>query len=483
MDENRKNPVAKTRQVRDTMGVLEVPADAYYGAQTARAVRNFPLTGLRAHPEFVRAMAAIKIAAARSNAALGLLPPETAGAIEKAALEIFHGALAGQFPVDAFSSGAGTSLHMNVNEVIAARAAELLSGDRGRTDLAHANDHVNLGQSTNDVVPAAMRIAAGVLSRRLRVETEKTAGVLREKAAEFDDVIKAGRTHLQDAVPVRLGQEFGGYATSMARWSDRLLRNEDDLAELGIGGSAAGTGLNTLPPFRGEVVEQLGALYNHTFRPAEDLFEAMQSQAAIVDVVATARGLAVDLLRITNDLRLLSSGPRTGLAEIALPAVQPGSSIMPGKVNPVIAESTAMICYQVIGCDAAVAAAAQAGQLELNVMMPAICWNSLFALEVLGNALANLRERCLRGIRADASRCLPYAESSVSLATILNPLLGYERAAALVKRAVESGESLRAVLEREPSVKPADLEQIFDLRRWTEPGLLRREAPEAPPSS
>jgi aspartate ammonia-lyase len=463
---------ASHREVRDTMGALRVPADAYYGAQTARAIENFPLTGLRANPEFIRALAAIKLAAARANGSLGLLLPETAAAIEQAAREVFDGGLRHEFPVDAINAGAGTSMHMNANEVIAARAAEILSGDRGRTDLVHPNDQVNLGQSTNDVIPTATRLSGFVLARKLGSSARALADALGEKAREFDPVVKSGRTHLQDAVPVRLGQEFGAYALCVGRWADRITQAADGLCELGIGGSAAGTGLNTHPRFRARVVEELSALYNRQFRPAEDLFEAMQSHAAVVEVMSAARGLALDLLRITNDLRLLSSGPRTGLAEISLPPVQPGSSIMPGKVNPVIAESTAMVCYQVIGCDATVAGASAAGQLELNVMMPVIAWNLLFALEILGNAASNLASRGVAGVRADAARCREYAEGSVSLATILNPVLGYEKTAELVKEAVASRRSLRDVLETSGLLTPEQIAEIFDLRRWTEPGIL-----------
>ncbi len=460
------------REVHDTMGTMQVPSDAYYGAQTARAVINFPLSGLRAHPEFVRALAAIKLAAARANAGLGLLSPERADAIERAAREIYDGGLRDQFVVDVFNAGAGTSMHMNANEVIASRACEILGGGRGRTDLVHPNDHVNLGQSTNDVIPTAIRLSGLVLARRLAREARDLARAFAVKADAFDGIVKAGRTHLQDAVPVRLGQEFGAYALSIGRWADRIDHAAEGLCELGIGGSAAGTGLNTHPEYRARVAAELTILYGEPLHTAVNLFEAMQSHAPVVLVMSEARGLALDLLRITNDLRLLASGPRTGLAEIVLPAVQPGSSIMPGKVNPVIAESTAMVCFQVIGCDAALAAAAQAGQLELNVMMPAIAWNLLFGLEILANAALNLHVRCVEGIEADPERCLRYAEDTVSLATILNPLIGYEKAALIVKEAVASGKSIREAVEASGWLTEEQIREVFDLRRWTEPGLL-----------
>ncbi len=368
------------RQVRDTMGSMTVPADAYYGAQTARALLNFPISGLRAHPEFIRALAAIKLAAARSNARSALLSRERAEAIEHAARDVFDGALHDQFVVDVFNAGAGTSMHMNANEVIAARAREILGVDRGAENLIHPNDHVNLGQSTNDVIPTAIRLAGLVGMRRVVRGAEDLAASLAAKAEEFDGTVKSGRTHLQDASPIRLGQEFGAYAFCVSRGAARIRAACDGLREIGMGGTAVGTGLNTRDECRAQVVRELAGLYGEDLRPAENLFEAMQSQAPVVEAMASVRGLALDLLRITNDLRLLSSGPRTGLAEIALPAVQPGSSIMPGKVNPVICEATAMVCFQVIGCDAVVAAASQAGQLELNVMMPVIAYDFLFAL-------------------------------------------------------------------------------------------------------
>lgn len=465
------------REVHDPMGTLRIPRDAYYGAQTARAVENFPISGLRPHPDLVRALAAIKWAAARVNGSLGLLRADRASAIEKAAREVLDGGLREQFVVDAFNAGAGTSLHMNANEVIAARAREILGGDRGDDGLIHQNDHVNLGQSTNDVMPAAIRLAGLSGITRLSEAGRLLAGELRKKAAEFDPVIKSGRTHLQDAVPIRLGQEFAAYAECVERSVARWERSADGLRELGLGGSAAGTGLNTHTAYRARIVAELSDLYGEPLRPAVNLFEAMQSQAAVVDAMASLRGFALDLLRITNDLRLLASGPRTGLAEIRLPAVQPGSSIMPGKVNPVIAEVTAMVCYQVVGCDAALAAASAAGQLELNVMLPVIAFNLLFALDLLTQAVANLAKRCVAGIEADPERCRRFAEDSLALATILNPVLGYEKTAALVKEAVATGQSIRSVLEDSGLLSGEQISAVLDLERWTEPGLLETPPP------
>ncbi len=460
----------KERHVHDTMGTMQVPADAYYGAQTARALQNFPLSGLRAHPEFIRALAAVKLAAARTHGRLGLLGPDRAAAIEQAAREVFEGGLRDQFVVDVFNAGAGTSMHMNANEVIAARACEILGGARDRADLVHPNDHVNLGQSTNDVIPTAIRISGLVGMTRLAGETAALAASLAAKADAFDPIVKSGRTHLQDAVPIRLGQEFGGYAACVAGWDERLRSARVGLEELGLGGSAVGTGLNTHPDYRSQVCRELADLYRQPFRPAADPFEAMQSQAPVVHAMASVRGLALDLIRITNDLRLLSSGPRTGLAEISLPAVQPGSSMMPGKVNPVICEATAMVCFQVCGCDAAVAMASQAGQLELNVMMPVIAFNLLFALEILTNAVRNLRRRCIDQIEADEERCGLYAADSVAIATVLSPLVGHERSAALVKQAVESGQSIRQAIEDSGLLSEEQIRGLFELERWTLPG-------------
>ncbi len=379
--------------------------------------------------------------------------------------------------MDVFNAGAGTSMHMNANEVIAARACEILAGNRGRDDLVHPNDHVNLGQSTNDVIPTAMRLAGLCLMAKLADEATALGESFAAKAREFDGIVKSGRTHLRDAAPIRLGQEFGGYAAGISRAAGRIRAAADGLRDIGLGGSAVGTGLNTHAGYRAQAVRELALLYDEPLRPAADLFDAMQSQAPVVEAMASVRGLALDLLRITNDLRLLSSGPRTGWSEIQLPAVQPGSSIMPGKVNPVICEATAMVCYQIIGCDAAIAAASQAGQLELNVMMPVIAYNFLFALGIMANAARVLRERCVDGITADAARCLAFAEDSAAIATILTPLIGYDRAAAIVGDAVAGGTSIRAAVEKSGLLSEAQIMALFDLRRWTEPGLLAKDPP------
>jgi aspartate ammonia-lyase len=474
MSTNRTSP--STRVERDTLGEMQVPADAYYGPQTARAVENFPISGLRLPREMVEAMAAIKWAAAETHASLGLLDRRVAEAIVSAAREVRDGKLADQFVVDVFQAGAGTSFHMNVNEVVANRAIEILGGTRGEYALVHPNDHVNMGQSTNDVIPTAMRLAALPLVTALADEVARLSDALAAKAREFDGIVKSGRTHLQDAVPIRLGQEFGGYAHALARSAQGLRDAAEWLRELGIGGSAAGTGLNTHPAYRAQMVERLSAITGESLRPSPDLFEAMQSMQPFAVASAAMRNTALEVIRIANDLRLLSSGPRTGLAEIRLPAVQPGSSIMPGKVNPVMAECTNMVCFHVLGNDAAVSCAVQAGQLELNVMMPIIAHNLLGGLAVFATTLRLLRERCVAGITADAERCRMYAESTIGLATILNPVVGYEAAAKVAKDAMASGRSMVEAARATGVLSADEAARVFDPATMTEPGILDRSA-------
>jgi aspartate ammonia-lyase len=351
---------------------------------------------------------------------------------------------------------------------LANRAIEILDGERGDYSIVHPNDHVNMAQSTNDVFPTAMRLAALEMADKLIITLDLLSASFRTKSDEFDQIVKSGRTHLQDAVPIRLGQEIGAYATAIKRNSDRIARAAEELKEIGLGGTAAGTGLNAPPGYRKLITEELKRLTMKSLRPAGDYFEAMQSMSPFVDLSGALRTLATDLIRITNDLRLLSSGPNTGLAEINLPAVQPGSSIMPGKVNPVLAEMTAMVCFQVMGNDAAIAAAAQAGQLELNVMMPVIAFNLLMSLTILNNALAVLRERCVEGISANEERCRWYVEHSVSLVTALNPRIGYARAAEIAKRAMARGKTIREIIEEEELLTKEELRQVMDTRSMTE---------------
>ncbi len=461
----------QTRIEKDSLGERRIPVEAYYGVQTDRAIENFPISGLKPKPSYVEAVVHIKKSAAKVNQDLGLLDSRRADAIVSACDEILNGGLREWFVVDVYQAGAGTSHNMNANEVIANRAIELLGGQKGDYSIIHPNDHVNMAQSTNDVCPTAIRIAAVMLIQTLLKSLQESEGIFRLKAKEFDDVIKSGRTHLQDAVPIRLGQEFGAYATCIRKHYHAILNAADSNKELGIGGTAVGTGLNAHPQYRAMMVRELSHALGLDFRMADDYFEAMQSLRPFVELSGAVRNLAQDLIRIANDLRLLSSGPKTGLAEIALPALQPGSSIMPGKVNPVMAEMLDMVCFQVIGCDTTVLLAAQAGQLELNVMMPVVSFNLLHEIEILRNSLDGFTRFCVAGIKADEERCREFARASMSIVTVLNPHIGYAHAAEVAKEYLTSGKSIaQIVLERGLLTKDR-LEKIFELRSMTEPGI------------
>jgi aspartate ammonia-lyase len=474
----RKIGTKGTRQEKDFLGKVQVPAGAYFGIQTVRAAQNFPISGLRAHPEMVRATAMIKKAAALANAELGRLEKRRAAAIVRACDEVIGGKLADQFIVDVFQMGAGTSFHMNVNEVIANRAEEIMGGRRGEYCLVHPNDHVNMGQSTNDVYPTAIRLAAALLLRdHLQPKLRNLEASFRDKAREFDHIVKSGRTHLQDAAPVRLGREFMAYSRALGRCRKSIEKAGRSLLELGIGGSAVGTGLNTAPGYREKLILHLARMTGLRFRPADDLMEAMQSMRPFVEVSAALRGLAVELTRIANDLRLLASGPRTGLGEITVPAVAPGSSIMPGKVNPSMLEMMNMVCYQVMGCDLAVCAASQAGQLELNVMMPVVGFNLHLMIEIMANAVEQVRKKCVEGIKADERRCLEYAEKSLGLATALSPKLGYARTAALARKALEQGKTIADVAKEGGALTPQEAAKLLDLDRLTVQPGERKKAP------
>jgi aspartate ammonia-lyase len=473
----KARPRGRMRTERDSLGTKSVPASAYYGIETERARENFPISGLRAPAALVEACVRIKKAAALANARLGLLDRRRAGAIAAACDEIAAGGLRAEFVVDVFQMGAGTSFHMNVNEVVANRAEERLGGRRGRYRLIHPHDHVNMSQSTNDVYPTAMRLAALRLLRdRLEPALAGFERSLGRKAREFDRVLKSGRTHLQDAVPIRLGQELAAYQTSVARARRALASSALALRELGIGGSAVGTGLNTHPRFAGLVVRALAAETGLPLTLAGDAIEATQSLGPFAGVSASLRNLALELNRIANDLRLLASGPRTGLAEIRLPAVAPGSSIMPGKTNPSMLEMLNQVCFQVLGCDLAVAAAVQAGQLELNVMMPVVAFNLLAMIDILGNAVREVAARAVDGLAADAARCRAYAEASPGLATALSPLIGYEAAAAVAAEAVRSGRSVADVVRERALLSPRALGRVLDPLAMTRPGIPALEA-------
>lgn len=437
------------RTEKDVLGEKEVPADAYYGIQSVRAMENFPISGLRMHSRMVEAIVLVKKAAAMVNTDVGLLKPEISRVITVAADVVLAGKLRDQFVVDVYQMGAGTSFNMNVNEVLANLAIELLGGQKGDYAMVHPHDHVNMSQSTNDVFPTAMRMAARLLLAELLPVLNDLKTAMTEKAEEFDDILKSGRTHLQDAVPIRLGQEFSAYAATIGKCQERIAAAARSLEELGIGGSASGTGLNTHPQYRARLLEYLRAWTGIEWATAPDMREAMQSNLPIAETSSALRLLALELIRICNDLRLLASGPTTGFAEIVLPAVQPGSSIMPGKVNPSMAEMLNMVCFQVIGNDLTVSMAVQAGQLELNVMMPVMAYNLHQSIEILTNALRVFIDRCVGGIIADADRCRRYAESSMALAAALNISLGYARAAEVVKRAVRERKTIIEVVRDE----------------------------------
>lgn len=460
--------MAQTRKEKDSLGFFEVPAQAYYGAQTARAVENYPISGMRAHPLLIRAIAMVKRAAAEANRELGTVNARRADAIIHAAQEVIDGKWNDEFVVDVFQAGAGVSFHMNANEVIANRANEILGGKLGEYVEVHPNDHVNYGQSTNDVFPTAMRIAALLALETLYPELDALASAFAQKGQEFESVIKSGRTHMQDAVPIRLGQEFRAYEIAIEKASEALRQASDGLRELGLGGTAVGTGLNTHPEYRKKAVEKLSRISEQPLFPAGDLRWAMQSQACMAQVSSALRGLALEVIRISNDLRLLSSGPNTGFNEIHLPSLQPGSSIMPGKVNPVMAELAAMVSFQVIGNDTAVALAVQAGQLELNVMMPTMAYNVLQSITILANTLHQFTERCVAGITANEAKCREYAEKTIALATALNPHIGYAKAAELVKESVQSGQSIVELLRSRKLLNDEEIAQVLDLEKMTE---------------
>jgi aspartate ammonia-lyase len=461
--------MSSARIETDSLGQVEVPAEALYGAQTTRAVANFPISGLRANRFLIRALGMIKLAAAEANAELGLITPEQGNAIVQAAHEVLEGKHHEHFVVDVFQAGAGVSLHMNTNEVLANRANQILGEELGSYNKVHPNDHVNYGQSTNDVFPTAMRLSALLALEELYPVLDGLAGSLAAKAEEFKDILKAGRTHMQDAVPVTLGQEFAAYAVAVREASASIRRNAVTLRSLGLGGSAVGTGLNTHPDYRAKAIAKLARLAKLELHPAYDMRYAMQSCAPMADISGALKGLALEMIRISNDLRLLSSGPNTGFNEIYLPGLQPGSSIMPGKVNPVLPELTAMVCFQVVGNDTTVSMAVQAGQLELNVMMPAMAHAVLESITILTNTLRELDVHCIRGITANKERNAFYASSTIALATALNPYIGYRKAAELVKQSVASGRSIVELAREKKLLSEEQIAEILDPKNMTEP--------------
>ncbi len=459
------------RLERDPLGEVRVPARAYYGVQTTRAVDNFPISGLTAPPELVTATVLIKKAAAEANRSLRRLPRDIANSIIAACDEVLAGALRDQFVVDVYQAGAGTSHNMNVNEVLANRAAEMLGAPRGTYSRVHPNDHVNMGQSTNDVFPTATRLAVLFLLPEVLASARELAQGLDEKRKAFADVLKTGRTHLQDAVPITLGQEFGGYAANIAHAADDLERTSAQLLELNLGATAVGTGLNAGNDYTRAAVAAIARHTGLAVRPARNRFRVTQSMGDVLAYSGALRRLAVEVNKVASDLRLLSMGPRAGITEIRLPAVQPGSSIMPGKVNPSVPEMVNQVCYQVIGCDAAILAAADGGQLELNVMMPVIAWNALHASRILERAMHVLQARCVAGIEADEDRARELLDRSTALATALSPHIGYSATADIAKTSVKTGRPVRDLVRERGLLSDAALRAILEPKAMTSPGV------------
>jgi fumarate hydratase class II len=456
--------MAAYRDEKDTMGVVRVPVSAYYGAQTQRAIENLAIGDLKMPMDFIRALALIKRCAAETNCALGWLAPPLAEAVVSAAAEVIEGKFDDQFVVGVFQTGSGTSSNMNLNEVIASRANEILTERKGGKSPVHPNDHVNLGQSSNDAVPSAIHIAAlCAIRHKLTPGLRRLKQVLSAKALEFVDVRKIGRTHLQDAVPMTLGQEFSGYARQVELSIERLESVEPRLAELALGGTAVGTGVNAHPDFAAATIARIAGQTGIGFRRAANPFEAQAAKDTAVETSGVLRTIAVSLTKIANDIRWLGSGPRCGLGEIRLPSLQPGSSIMPGKVNPVVPEAVLQVAAQVIGNDATITFGGQAGNFELNVMMPVIAYNLIQSIDLLGAAAVTLADKCVEGISANREACAAFIERSLALATGLVPRLGYDRAAAIAQKAYEGGRTIRDILTAEAILPKKDIEQLLNI--------------------
>lgn len=463
-------PDEKFRIEKDSMGEMKVPRSALWGAQTQRAVENFPVSSLRFPEEFIHILGMLKMAAARTNVELNLLDKKIGEAIAMAAGEVIEGKLDDQFVVDIFQTGSGTSTNMNANEVIAGRANQILQNSGADAEKVHPNDHVNMGQSSNDVIPTCIHIAAleGV-EKKLLPELGELESSFQKKSEEFADIIKIARTHLQDAVPVTLGQEFSGYAMMLKNNVKRLENTTEHLSELPIGGTAVGTGLNTHPEFAKKVIEKINDLTGLKFLEAENHFEAQASKDAVVEASSALKTIAVSFIKIANDIRWLGSGPRCGIGEIKLPEVQPGSSIMPGKVNPVIAESLLQVSAQVIGNDAAVAVGGLSGNFELNVMMPVMAYNLLQSIAIMTNAVKIFREKCIDGIQADRERCGEMVEKSLAMVTALSPHIGYDKAAEIAKEAYKSGKTIREVVTEKKVLPQEKIDIILNPLTMTKP--------------
>ena len=454
----------------DSMGEMEVPEGAYYGAQTARAVNNFPISGMTLPREFIRAMGMIKLAAAETNMELGLLKKKTGNAIVKAAREVIDGKLDEHFVVDVFQTGSGTSTNMNTNEVIANRANEILGGKIGDKSNVHPNDHVNMGQSSNDTFPTAMHVSALVsIQKDLIPSLKYLERALSKKARQFNGILKIGRTHLMDATPIRLGQEFSGYASMVSHGIKRLENFKTSLSELAIGGTAVGTGINTHKRFGSKIASKVSKMTRVRFKEAENHFEAQAAKDSIVEASGVLKTVAVSLMKIANDIRLLGSGPRCGIGEIILPAIQPGSSIMPGKVNPVIGESVTQVAGHVIGNDAAITVGGQSGNFELNVMMPMMAYNILESIRLLSNVSKIFVDKCVNEIKADEKRCEEMIEKSLAMCTSLAPIVGYDKAAAIAKEAYASGKTVRDVAVEKGLLPEKELNEVLDPWSMTEP--------------
>src|SRR5215208_2320589 len=455
------------RVERDSMGEVTVPRDALFGAQTRRALNNFPISDLRKPRRFIEVLGAIKLEAAVVNRELGLIDEEEKDAIVAAAEEVIDGRLDNAFVLDVFQTGSGTSTNMNANEVISNRAIQLLGGELGSKSPIHPNDHVNMGQSSNDVIPTAIHLSALIsIEQVLLPALEKLTSALQQKATQFDDVVKTGRTHLQDATPIRLGQEFLGYAGQMERGIERLRKAQDDLSEVALGGTAVGTGVNTQPEFATRVCERLSARFGVDVHETENHFQAQSAMDATVFTSGALKTVAVSLMKISNDIRWLGSGPRAGIGEIALPEVQPGSSIMPGKVNPVIAESAMMVAAQVIGNDTTVTLAGQGGNFELNTMLPVIAYNLLQSIDILSSAASNLADQCVAGLEA-TERGPELVEKGLMLATALAPEIGYDKAAEIAKEAFKTGKTIREIAREQTDLSDEELDEVLDAKKMT----------------
>lgn len=463
-----------SRIEKDSIGDIEVPDNVLYGAFTTRASKNFRISGIKADPEFIRSLAIIKKACAKANIKLDMLNETIGDVIIQSADEIIKGKYRDQFILDVFQAGAGTPFNMNMNEVIANLAIIKLGGNPGEYSLVHPNNHVNMAQSSNDVIPTTIRLSVLCSFLPLEKEIEALIAAFHSKAKEYDHVIKVGRTHLEDAVPIGYGQVFNGYAASLEKCLERLKTSEKSMLELGIGGTAIGTGINTHPKFKNRVISELNLLTGFEFYAGNSILLSW-SMTGFVEVSNALRMLAIELNKISNDLRLLNSGPKTGICEIVLPEVEPGSSIMPGKINPSIAEAVNMVCFQVAGNDHAVAMAAEAGQLELNVMTPLIAFDLLWSITLLTNTMKMFREDCISGMIVDEKRCNELLEESHALATVLNPYIGYDKVAQLVKTALQENKSLKQVLIEKNIIPAKYLKDILDARKMTQPQLVEKK--------